>query len=77
MASDQTSVTEKTKPGFNLGQFVNETRREIAKVAWPSRKETVQMTIMIVVMALVTGVFFLAVDSGLGFIISRILGMNS
>ncbi len=77
MASDQATVTEKPKSGFNLGAFVAETRREIGKVTWPSRKETMLTTVMIVVMALVTGVFFLAVDTGLGFVISRILGMNS
>ncbi len=75
MASDQTSVVEK-KSGFNLGQFVGETRREIGKVAWPSRKETVQMTIMIVVMALITGLFFFIVDWLLGKAISTILSMN-
>jgi preprotein translocase subunit SecE len=72
-----TKSRRRTKSGFNIGQFVAEVRREIAKVAWPSRKETMQMTLMIVVMALITGVFFLAVDSLLGYVISHILGMNS
>ncbi len=62
---------------FNVVEFARETRREIAKVTWPTRKETVVTTVMIVVMALVAGVFFLAVDSALGFAIGRILGMNS
>lgn len=77
MPSDQTNAVEKTKTNFSIGQFVTETRRELSKVTWPSRKETMQMTLMIVVMALITGVFFLGIDSALGFIISRVLGMNS
>jgi len=76
MAND-VKTESPAKPRFNIGAFVSETRREISKVTWPSRKETLQMTVMIVVMALVTGVFFLAVDTGLGYIISSILGMNS
>ena len=76
MAQD-VNTEANTKRGFHILEFIRETQREIAKVSWPTRKETVVTTIAIVVMALVTGLFFLAVDSGLGFIISRILGMNS
>jgi preprotein translocase subunit SecE len=67
---------EETKPKTSAGEFIRETRQEIKKVTWPTRKETLTTTVMIVVMALIAGVFFLAVDSGLGFIVSRILGMQ-
>ena len=77
MASDQTNIENKTKPRIGLTEFVRETQREIAKVTWPTRKETLVTTAMIVVMALIAGVFFLAVDTVLGFVVSRILGMNS
>jgi preprotein translocase subunit SecE len=65
------------KPKTSLVEFIRETQHEIAKVSWPTRKETVQTTIAIVVMALIAGLFFLAVDTGLGYVISHILGMNS
>jgi preprotein translocase subunit SecE len=68
---------QETKNKTSLTDFFRETRIEIAKVTWPSRQETVMTTIMIIVMALVTGVFFFAVDSALGFVVSRFLGMNS
>lgn len=61
----------------NLVEFFRETRREIAKVTWPTRKETVMTTVMIVVMALLAGIFFFIADSALGYVISRILGMRS
>jgi len=70
-------ITEVAKPVFNPVEFARETRAEIAKVTWPSRKETVQTTIIIVVMALLAGVFFLIIDWLLGFAVSHILGMNS
>jgi len=73
-----TMEEQKTEaPKNSLADFVRETRQEIAKVTWPTRKETLVTTSMIVMLALVTGVFFLGIDSVLGFIISRILGMNS
>ena len=61
----------------NFIEFFRETQREVAKVTWPTRKETMVTTVMIVVMALVAGVFFFAVDYALGFAISRILGMGA
>ena len=61
----------------NLVEFFRETRREIAKVTWPTRRETVMTTVMIVAMALLAGIFFFIADSVLGFVISRIIGMRS
>jgi preprotein translocase subunit SecE len=68
---------EETKPKTSLTDFVRETQQEIKKVTWPTRKETITTTIMIVVMALITGMFFLAVDTLLGYLISHLLGMQS
>jgi len=73
--SIDTQKTDGSKTGAML--FVRETQAEIRKVSWPTRKETVQTTIAVVLMALVAGVFFFAVDSGLGYVVSHILGMNS
>ena len=61
----------------NLVEFFRETRREIAKVTWPTQRETVMTTVMIIAMALLAGVFFFIADSVLGFVISKILGMRS
>jgi preprotein translocase subunit SecE len=68
---------EEIKSRTSLPEFVRETRQEIAKVTWPTRKETVMTTVMIVVMALVAGLFFLLIDSGLGYAIGHLLGMNT
>ena len=61
---------------LNVAEFSRETRREIAKVTWPTRRETVITTVMIVVMALLAGVFFFGIDSALGYAIGKILGMG-
>ncbi len=66
---------QKTKTSF--ADFVRETKHEISKVSWPTRKETVMTTVAIVVMALTAGIFFFGVDWVLGQVISRVLGMNS
>jgi preprotein translocase subunit SecE len=73
MASEQT-IGDKTKAGF--GDFVSGARREIAKVTWPTRKEVMLTTTLIVVFAIVSGVFFMLVDGALSVAISHLLGMN-
>lgn len=43
-------------------QFVQQTRAEIAKVVWPTRRETLLTTVMVFVMASLTAAFFFLVD---------------
>jgi len=59
-----------------ITDFFNETRREVSKVTWPTRREIVMTTVMIVAMALMAGIFFFFIDNMLGFTISKILGMR-
>lgn len=42
--------------------FLQETRREVAKVVWPSRKETGVTTIMVFIMVTLAALFFMAAD---------------
>lgn len=46
----------------NPVRFINETRAEVAKVVWPTRREVVLTTIMVFIMATVTAIFFSLVD---------------
>ena len=43
-------------------EFLQQVRSETGKVVWPSRRETVVTTIMVVLMALFTSIFFLLAD---------------
>ena len=46
----------------NPVKFINETRAEISKVVWPTRREVVMTTIMVFIMATLTAIFFSLVD---------------
>ncbi len=46
----------------NPFQFMQQVRAEVAKVAWPTRREVVLTTIMVFIMAALTAVFFSLVD---------------
>jgi preprotein translocase subunit SecE len=46
-------------------QFIKEARAELAKVVWPSRKETIRVTVTVVALSLLVAAFLGAVDYGL------------
>jgi len=76
MANEQI-LANGEKPAGGFVDFIRETRREISKVTWPTRKEVGLTTAMIVIFAMIAGVFFLIVDTALGRVVSLLLGMNS
>jgi len=47
----------------NPFQFLQQVRAEIAKVVWPTRRETMLTTIMVLIMAALTATFFFLIDS--------------
>ena len=55
-------------------EFLQQVRAEGAKVVWPSRRETIVTTIMVLVMAILASVFFLLADQvfskAIGFILT-------
>lgn len=48
------------------GEFIAQVRTETSKVTWPTRRETVQTTIMVLLMTTILSIFFLGVDQVLG-----------
>lgn len=49
----------------NPVQFINQVRAEVAKVTWPTRREVITTTIMVLIFAALTSVFFSLVDLGI------------
>ena len=60
----------------NPAQFVRQVRQEIAKVSWPSRKETGIGTLMVFIMVFLAAIFFFVVDLGLSWGVQLILGLG-
>ena len=42
--------------------FLQQVRTEVSKVTWPTRKETVITTIMVIILSIAAALFFLGVD---------------
>ena len=45
-----------------MGPFLREVRDELAKVVWPSRREVVTYTIVVILTVLVVGLFVFGLD---------------
>jgi preprotein translocase subunit SecE len=61
---------------FNPASFVREVRIEVAKVTWPSRKETMVTTGLVFAMAALAAVFFSVADLVIGLGVSRLFGVS-
>ena len=46
----------------NAAEFIQQVRQEVARVTWPSRKETMVTTAMVFVMVFIAAAFFFLVD---------------
>ena len=54
-------------------KFIQEVKQEAFKVSWPTGKETLQGTLMVVSMAILASIFFLLLDQILKFFLELIL----
>ena len=57
----------------SLPQYVRQVRQEVSKVVWPTRKETMVTTAMVLVMVVAAALFFMAVDFAFSNLIQLIL----
>ena len=57
-------------------KFIQEVKQEAFKVSWPTGKETLQGTLMVVAMAILASLFFLLLDQVLKFLLELILNVG-
>ena len=60
----------------NPFEFLQQVRSETSKVVWPSRRETLITTGMVMLMVVFTSAFFLIVDEALRVAVSLALGLG-
>jgi preprotein translocase subunit SecE len=68
-------VAFQSAQGRTLWKFIQGSRVELRKVVWPTREETIQTTIVVLVFATIMGAFFWLLDLSLlwftGFVTGR------
>ena len=57
-------------------KFIQEVKQEAFKVTWPTGKETLQGTLMVVAMAIIASIFFLLLDQVLKFLLELLLKVS-
>ena len=57
-------------------KFIQDVKQEAFKVTWPTGKETVQGTLMVVAMAIIASLFFLLLDQVLKFFLEMVLKVS-
>lgn len=66
------------KKGIDMvspAEFVSQVKRELQRVTWPSSKETVAMTVAVIVMSVLAMVYFFVSDAVIVYCLSKILGV--
>jgi preprotein translocase subunit SecE len=70
-------VALQSAQGQTLWKFVQGSRVELRKVVWPTREETVQTTLIVMLFASIMGVFFWLLDLFLLWFTSLVTGQGS
>ena len=60
----------------NPFEFLQQVRTEVSKVTWPTRRETVITTVMVLLMSIAAALFFLAADWVLSNVVTFVLGLG-
>ena len=57
-------------------KFIQDVKQEAFKVTWPTSKEVIQGSLMVVAMAIVAALFFLLLDQVLQFFLELVLKVS-
>lgn len=56
-------------------EFFNQVKAEARKIVWPTSRETLMTTVMVMIMTGLLGIFFFGIDSLFGWIVKILLGL--
>ena len=68
------AVAWTSNPGKEFFAFAQESWQEAGRVAWPTRKETLQTTAIVFVFVVIMALFLFSVDTALAWIVKMLTG---
>ena len=68
--------TKPAKDKVGPVKYVGQVRQEARKVVWPTTRETITTTILVMIMVVLMGIFFFIVDWALASVIKLILALG-
>jgi preprotein translocase subunit SecE len=69
-------VTWTSAPGKQLFAFGKDSVAEAKRVVWPTRKETMQTTGIVILFAVIMALFLWAVDASLMLLVNKLMGRS-
>ena len=57
-------------------QFLRQVKQEVKKVSWPTKKEVLQTSTMVIILVAIAAAFFFFVDQIIGWLMKLILGLG-
>ena len=67
-------VASQTETGRSTLLFMADARTETRKVVWPTKQETVQVTMVVIFIVILVGLILWGLDSVLGWAVQELLG---
>ena len=58
---------------FNPLTYIKESRAEFAKVVWPSRQETMRLSVLVLIVSVIVGAYIAGLDAILTKLVERFL----
>lgn len=75
MATKTNTVNGKETDPKSLKRYFRGVRSEFKKVVWPTKKQWIQYSLIVIVVSIVTALFIYAIDFVIGHILSLIIGL--
>ena len=68
------AVAFQTDKGRGIWGFLHDSQIEVRKVVWPTKQETVQTTLIVIVMVFLVGLFLWLLDMFLSWVVQLVTG---
>ena len=67
-------IALQTGKGYSFWTLLKESQVEVRKVVWPTTRETNQTTVLVSIVVIITALFLILIDWGIGYIAESIIG---
>jgi preprotein translocase subunit SecE len=71
------ALVARTERGRDMFSFLRETDVERRKVVWPTRQETLQTTLMVLVITVIVAILLFIMDTIFGWVVRQLIGGGS
>lgn len=68
------AIALRTGKGRQIWGYFHEAQIEVRKVVWPTRQETVQTTLIVIIMVIIVALILWGLDALLGWLIGMLMG---